>query len=101
MLNALVGERLAPTDAGECTRLVSWYRRGPRYEVLARLRNGQEKALEFRRDDGALHVVLNGTPESDVQYLDVRWPASTLERVTLIDTPGLASLNDENSRPDT
>ena len=98
LLNALVGERLAPTDAGECTRIVSWYRRGPRYEVIARLRTGQEQALEFRRDDGALNVVLNGVPEADVQYLDVRWPASTLERVTLIDTPGLASLNDENSR---
>ena len=33
-----------------------------------------------------------------MQFLDVRWPASALERVTLIDTPGLASLNDENSR---
>jgi hypothetical protein len=98
LLNALVGERLAPTDAGECTRLVSWYRRGPRYEVVARLRNGQEQVLEFRRDEGSLRVVLGGTPEADVQFLDVRWPASTLEQVTLIDTPGLASLNDENSR---
>jgi hypothetical protein len=98
LLNALVGERLAPTDAGECTRIVSWYRRGPRYEVLARLRNGDERALEFRRDDGALQVALNGIAERDVQYLDVRWPASTLEKVTLIDTPGLASLDDENSR---
>jgi hypothetical protein len=98
LLNALVGERLAPTDAGECTRLVSWYRRGQRYEVAARLKNGQDKQLEFRRDDGALNVVLNGVAEEDVQFLDVRWPASTLERVTLIDTPGLASLDDENSR---
>jgi len=98
LLNALVGERLAPTDAGECTRLVSWYRRGPRYEVSARLRSGEDRTLEFRRDDGALDVVLNGVAEADVQFLDVRWPASALERVTLIDTPGLASLNDENSR---
>lgn len=29
LLNALVGERLAPTDAGECTRVVTWYRNGP------------------------------------------------------------------------
>jgi hypothetical protein len=98
LLNALVGERLAPTDAGECTRLVSWYRRGPRYEVSARLKTGQDRRLEFRRDDGALDVVLDGVAEEDVQFLDVRWPASALERVTLIDTPGLASLNDENSR---
>ena len=27
LLNALVGEELAPTDASECTRIVTWYRR--------------------------------------------------------------------------
>lgn len=24
LLNALVGEQLAPTDAGECTKIVTW-----------------------------------------------------------------------------
>ena len=28
LLNALVGEELAPTDASECTRIVTWYRNG-------------------------------------------------------------------------
>ncbi|MDF2492354.1 MAG: GTP-binding protein [Microbacterium sp.] len=26
LLNALIGEQIAPTDAGECTRTVIWYR---------------------------------------------------------------------------
>ena len=26
LLNAMLGEQIAPTDAGECTRLVTWYR---------------------------------------------------------------------------
>jgi hypothetical protein len=98
LLNALVGERLAPTDAGECTRLVSWYRKGPRYEVSARLRSGRTQALRFDRGAGALEVHLDGVPEGDVLALDVAWPASSLDRLTLIDTPGLASVNDENSR---
>jgi len=98
LLNALVGERLAPTDAGECTRLVSWYRQGPTYEVSAHRHNGTDQTLAFRRNDGALDVELGGLSESDVAWLDVRWPSSALEKVTLIDTPGLASLNDENSR---
>ena len=33
-----------------------------------------------------------------MSWLDIQWPASTLKHVTLIDTPGLASINDENSR---
>jgi hypothetical protein len=36
--------------------------------------------------------------EADVELIDVAWPTSTLAEVTLIDTPGLASINDENSR---
>jgi ATPase subunit of ABC transporter with duplicated ATPase domains len=33
LLNALIGESLAPTDAGECTQIVTWYRNGPTYKV--------------------------------------------------------------------
>ncbi len=33
LLNSLVGEQLAPTDAGECTQIVTWYRNGPRATI--------------------------------------------------------------------
>ena len=36
LLNALVGERVAPTDASECTRVVTWYRNSHVYRVTAR-----------------------------------------------------------------
>ncbi len=98
LLNALVGERLAPTDAGECTRIVSWYQRGQGYQVAARLQSGGAQPLPFERIDGALNIKLDGLSEADVAAIEVSWPASTLERLTLIDTPGLASVNDENSR---
>jgi hypothetical protein len=98
LLNALVGERLAPTDAGECTRVVSWYRHGIGYRVAATLPSGEQRELSFTRDDGALDIHLGGLSERDMTSLDIHWPASTLTQVTLIDTPGLASINDENSR---
>ena len=56
LLNALVGERLAPTDAGECTRIVTWYRKGPSYAVSAQLLDGSEQTLAFKRGDGALDI---------------------------------------------
>lgn len=98
LLNALVGERLAPTDAGECTRIVSRYLRGPAYQVTATMRDGRSEPLAFNRTGGALDIKLGALTERDVATIDVAWPASSLETVTLIDTPGLASLNDENSR---
>ncbi|HEX9888897.1 MAG TPA: dynamin family protein, partial [Nitriliruptorales bacterium] len=97
LLNALVGERLAQTDAGECTRLVSWYREGLGYEVEAVLASGERRALPFSRDDGELAIDLGPLDLDDVAHLDVRWPSATLRRVTLIDTPGLASTNERAS----
>ena len=50
LLNALAGERLAPTDAGECTRVVTEYRHGPVPRVALHGRDGQVRALPVRRE---------------------------------------------------
>ncbi len=91
LLNALVGERLAPTDAGECTRLISWYREGLGYEVHARLRDGTRRELPFRRDGGALAITFDGLTTGEIDHLEVSWPSSSLREVTLVDTPGLGA----------
>ncbi len=97
LLNALVGERLAPTDAGECTKVVSWYRQGFGYEVRALLRDGESRELRFRRDDGRLEIDLGRHVIEEIDRIDVSWPSSNLSRTTLIDTPGLASLTESAS----
>jgi hypothetical protein len=97
LLNALVGERLAPTDAGECTRIVSWYQQGFSYDVQAVLRDGSNRPLRFSREDGALEIDLGLYSADEVERLEVNWPTSNLSRMTLIDTPGLASLDDSTS----
>jgi hypothetical protein len=96
LLNALVGEELAPTDAGECTRVVTWYSDGPRYAVTADLIDGSAEARPFTRRDGALQISL-GRPAEEIERLDVRVPSARLRQHTLIDTPGLASLSTDVS----
>jgi 50S ribosome-binding GTPase len=98
LLNALVGERLAPTDAGECTRVVAEYRRGQGRQIQAVLHDGGTRPLVWRRSEGALDIELDGVSEDDIGYIDVEWPTSALAEVSLIDTPGLGSLRSENSR---
>jgi len=95
LLNALVGERLAPTDAGECTRIVTWYRDGHTYQVLARPYDGQPRQLRFTRDAGAIEIDLAGMSPNDVATLEVTWPSQTLRTATLIDTPGIGSLSEQ------
>jgi 50S ribosome-binding GTPase len=91
LLNALVGEQVAPTDAGECTRVVTWYRDGPVPRVVLHPHRGEPRGLPVRRHDGALTIDLGGTPAESCERLVVDWPAQSLRSTTLIDTPGIAS----------
>ncbi|MCO8275958.1 dynamin family protein [Actinoplanes sp. TRM 88003] len=92
LLNALIGEELAPTDAGECTRVVTWYADGPAYAVTSYLTDGNAEARPFTRRDGAVRIDL-GRPSFQVERLEVRVPSARLRRHTLIDTPGIESLS--------
>ncbi len=91
LLNALVGEELAPTDAGECTRLIWWFRDGLTYRTTLHPRSGPARALRFNRHAGALEVDLDGVAEADIDRMEVEWPSRALQAMTLIDTPGIAS----------
>jgi hypothetical protein len=93
LLNGLVGERLAPTDAGECTRVVTWYRRGVIPRVVLHPVEGPERVLPVHRQDGALQLELDGTEPGNVERLVVDWPTGSLAELTLIDTPGISSLS--------
>jgi hypothetical protein len=92
LLNAMVGEELAPTDAGECTRIVTWYRDGPAYRVMMHLSGGGLEPRPFDRVAGALRVSI-GRPTDEVDHLMIEVPSRRLRQQTLIDTPGIASLS--------
>ena len=98
LLNALVGERLAPTDAGECTRVVTWYQDGPGYQVLATPKQGEPRQLRFTRENGVIDIDLGDLHSDDVTQLEVTWPAQSLRTMTLVDTPGIGSLTEQASR---
>lgn len=97
LLNALVGERLAATDAGECTKIVTWYRHGLGYQVTADLRPEGRAELPFRRQDGELLIDLGEHGVDGFERIEVGWPSAKLESMTLIDTPGLGSANEGTS----
>jgi hypothetical protein len=97
LLNALVGEQIAPTDAGECTRVVTWYRDGYTPRATLYPLHGAARQLPLAREDGALAIDLQGTPAAEVDRLVVDWPSQRLRTMTLIDTPGIASLSPDAS----
>ena len=97
LLNALVGQELAATDAGECTRLVTWYVDGVAYRVDLHPVAGPPRQLPFRQQHGSLEIDLGGLPVERVERLVVTWPSPMLRRTTLIDTPGIGSVDTEVS----
>jgi hypothetical protein len=97
LLNAFLGERVAPTDTGECTRVVTWYRHGTVPRVTVVPRRGKPRPQPVRRVDGRLILTTGGLAIEDVERIDVHWPAPALKDLTLVDTPGLASLSEELS----
>jgi hypothetical protein len=93
LLNALVGEQVAPTDAGECTQVVTWYRDGRVPQIIAFPLVGPPVALPVDRRDGALTINLQGRSAAELDRMVVDWPSQSLRTATLIDTPGTASLS--------
>jgi hypothetical protein len=97
LLNALVGEEIAPTDAGECTRIVTWYQDAHVPRVTMFPQSAPPRQLTISRNSGALSFDLQGTPVDQVDKLEVQWPSQSLRAQTLIDTPGIASLSRDTS----
>ncbi|MFD4420534.1 dynamin family protein [Agromyces sp. NPDC058484] len=97
LLNALLGEQIAPTDAGECTRVVTWYRYSATPTVTLHPKEGEPRRMPVRRDRGRLVLDLDGTSADDVAWIDVGWPLIRLKSMILIDTPGIASLSESTS----
>ena len=97
LLNAIIGEEIAPTDTGECTRVVTWYRYGHSPRVTLHPVVGEPRILPIVRLHGRLVFDLGGLLADDVQRLVVHWPSAALRTITLIDTPGIASLSTDVS----
>lgn len=97
LLNALLGERIAATDAAECTRVVTWYRHSATPRVTMHLRDGTEVRMRINRDDGLLVFDLGGRTAEQIEWIDVGWPLEALADLILIDTPGIASLSGDTS----
>jgi hypothetical protein len=91
LLNALVGEEIAPTDATECTRVVTWFTRSavPRVELTHD--SGHHTSLAVHRTAGRLQLDLGSVTADRVERLEVGWPSSLLDQYTLVDTPGTSS----------
>ena len=96
LVNALIGRRVAPTEVGECTRIVTQFRYGTSDRVDVVRRDGTRASLPL--DEAGMIPQRLGVPRNDIAYVDVTLTSDHLRDLTVIDTPGLASTNQAGRR---
>ncbi|MET0135082.1 MAG: dynamin family protein, partial [Kibdelosporangium sp.] len=91
LVNALIGRRVAPTDVGECTRLVTRFQYGTVDRVEVIFNDGRKQVLPF--DVGGMIPATLDADIDDVSHLEAYLTNAVLRDLTVIDTPGLGSLD--------
>jgi 50S ribosome-binding GTPase len=91
MVNALLGQRVAPTDVSECTRVVTWFRYGSPQRLVIQMSDGS--MIERQLAPSGLLPAELGVPLDSVVSLHAFLANEPLKSMTLIDTPGLGSVH--------
>lgn len=91
LVNALIGRRVAPTDIGECTRLVTRFSYGTVDRVELVRTDGGRQVLPFDAD-GMIPAEL-GVDFDSISHIEAYLTNAVLKDLTVIDTPGLGSLD--------
>ncbi|WP_258349514.1 dynamin family protein [Saccharopolyspora gregorii] len=91
LVNAMIGRRVAPTDVGECTRLVTRFQYGTVDRVEVVFHDGSKQAVPFDTDGGIPAEL--GVELDRVSHLEAYLTNAVLRDLTVIDTPGLGSLD--------
>lgn len=91
LVNALIGRRVAPTDVGECTRLVTRFQYGTVDRVEVIFIDGRKQVLPF--DSGGMIPATLDVNFDEVSHLEAYLTNAVLRDLTVIDTPGLGSLD--------
>lgn len=95
LVNALIGRRVAPTGVGECTRLVTRFQYGTVDRIEVVLTDGSTRVLPFDAD-GMIPTSL-GMDLGGVSHLEAYLTSAMLKDMTVIDTPGLGSLDESSA----
>ncbi|QQQ76383.1 dynamin family protein [Saccharothrix sp. 6-C] len=91
LVNALIGRRVAPTDVGECTRLVTRFQYGTVDRIEVVFTDGRKQVLPFEAN-GSIPPDL-GVDVERVSHIEAYLTNAVLRDLTVIDTPGLGSLD--------
>jgi hypothetical protein len=89
LINAIVGEEVAPIEVEDGTQVFTWYQDGPMARATAYSPRGPVPDVSVTRVDRGLHVDVRNWQAKDVNEVVVDLPTRALRHAILIDTPAL------------
>jgi len=95
LVNALLGERVAPTASGECTKVVTVYRYGSSNSIRVVPLDGESYSLSFDVN-GRVPEDL-GLDHGSISRVEVELSNARLASMVIVDTPGLDSVDEDSS----
>lgn len=93
LVNALLGQRIAAVDAGECTRVVTEFRYGAHERVEVLGSDGATTVLPLSRGRMPDHL---GRPVEQISSVVVYLSNALLTHMAVVDTPGLNTVTEVN-----
>ncbi len=93
VVNALLGQRIAAVDAGECTRVVTRFRYSHHERAEVDLTDGTTRTVALERGSLPAHL---GVPLDQVRQVVVHLSNAGLRQLAIVDTPGLDTVTRAN-----
>lgn len=99
LLNAILGEEVAPVEPSDGGPLHTWYEDAPEPGATAYSADGSAWELPVTRSTGGLRVELGGWRSTQVSEVVVRWPTRALRQTTLVEMPAVAPTGEDSDSP--
>lgn len=94
LVNAIVGQRVAPLACRDGRCPPAWYTDGQQPHATVRGTDGSTSELPVSRHGGGPPIDLSGHDPERVDHVEVTWPARKLRDLILLDTPAVAGRSD-------
>ncbi|MFI6261933.1 GTP-binding protein [Micromonospora sp. NPDC051006] len=99
LLNALMGEEVAPVVGADGSAVFTWYEDGPQPRATGYSASHPPQELAMAKSATGMRVDLVGWRAGELRDIVVRWPTRALRQVTLIDTPAVGQPGEHGRSP--
>ena len=97
LVNAMVGEKIAPIGSPGGVVVSTWFQDGPAPTVTVYSAQAPARELAVSRSEDGLQIDTRGWQPHHQDRVVVDWPTRTLREATLIDTPAIGSATGEEA----